>query len=125
MLDVALQLEIAIDDYFKYYIEEEVREDKLALDELALLRDVRNFPEHLKSATKSLEGNDVALDRVLPCIDFILGNFERLKDKHVEASESIQKQMINSGWNKLNKYYTKTEESPAYIATLILNPSFK
>jgi hypothetical protein len=33
--------------------------------------------------------------------------------------------MINSGWQKLEKYYSKTDESPVYTAAIILNPMQK
>ena len=32
---------------------------------------------------------------------------------------------VNSTWLKLDKYYTKTSESPVYITTLVLDPSIK
>jgi hypothetical protein len=33
--------------------------------------------------------------------------------------------MFQSGWEKLTKYYKKTDETPVYVAGLVLNPSFK
>lgn len=33
--------------------------------------------------------------------------------------------MVNSGWAKLDKYYTKTEETPVYIAAVVLDPTQK
>lgn len=33
--------------------------------------------------------------------------------------------MVNSGWEKLSKYYKLTDQSPVYIAALVLNPNFK
>ncbi|RKK81789.1 hypothetical protein BFJ71_g15456 [Fusarium oxysporum] len=30
---------------------------------------------------------------------------------------------INLGWDKLNEYYTKLDETPAYYASAILNPA--
>jgi len=32
---------------------------------------------------------------------------------------------INAGWEKLNKYYCMTEQSPAYAAAVVLNPTMK
>ncbi|KAM4054435.1 restless-like transposase [Hirsutella rhossiliensis] len=32
---------------------------------------------------------------------------------------------INLGWDKLNDYYTKLDETPAYYASAILNPEAK
>jgi hypothetical protein len=33
--------------------------------------------------------------------------------------------MFQSSWEKLTKYYNKTDETPVYVAGLVLNPSFK
>ncbi|RKK08163.1 hypothetical protein BFJ65_g16824 [Fusarium oxysporum f. sp. cepae] len=33
--------------------------------------------------------------------------------------------MYNSGWAKLDKYYRLTDESPAYVAAIVLHPSHK
>jgi hypothetical protein len=33
--------------------------------------------------------------------------------------------MFNSGWAKMEKYYNITDESPAYIAAIILDPNTK
>jgi hypothetical protein len=32
---------------------------------------------------------------------------------------------INSGWAKLDKYYTLTSETPAYVGALVLHPAYK
>ena len=32
---------------------------------------------------------------------------------------------INSGWAKLDKYYSLTSDSPAYIGAFVLHPAFK
>ncbi|EJP61009.1 transposase-like protein [Beauveria bassiana ARSEF 2860] len=33
--------------------------------------------------------------------------------------------MYNSGWAKLDKYYRLTDESPAYVAAIVLHPSYE
>ena len=33
--------------------------------------------------------------------------------------------VCNSGWSKIDKYYTKTSESPAYAAAVVLHPANK
>ncbi|KAG8664851.1 uncharacterized protein FPOAC1_013631 [Fusarium poae] len=33
--------------------------------------------------------------------------------------------MYNSGWAKLDKYYRLTDESPAYVAAIVLHPLHK
>jgi hypothetical protein len=56
-------------------------------------------------------------------MDFILGKFEDGKEQfkdHLQLSK-----MFNSGWSKLDKYYQMTEDTPIYVAALVLNPRYK
>jgi len=70
-----------------------------------------------------LEGFKHSLDRVLPSIDFILAYFEKAKGTYTDDKK--MKTMVNAGWQKMNKYYNKTDQSPAYATALLLNPSRK
>jgi len=56
-------------------------------------------------------------------MDFILEQFEQFKEiyKHNKTMAS----MFNSGWAKMEKYYNLTDESPAYIAAIVLDPNSK
>jgi hypothetical protein len=56
-------------------------------------------------------------------MDFILSYYE--KAKIIYANHDVLKNMVNSGWQKIEKYYSKTNKSPAYAATVILNPTRK
>ena len=60
------------------------------------------------------------MDKVLPAMDFILKRFEEGKAQFVDYP--VLSKMFNSGWVKLNKYYTMTDETPVYVAALVLNP---
>jgi hAT family C-terminal dimerisation region/Domain of unknown function (DUF4413) len=124
-LKVALSEPIhdAIDAYFEQYIDDECRLDELAEEEWELLGYIQEFLESIAQTTKALESNSSTLDVVLPAMDFILGKFEEGKAKFKDHP-SLSK-MFNSGWSKLDKYYQLTEETPVYIAALVLNPRFK
>ncbi|OAF59469.1 Phospholipase C [Pseudogymnoascus destructans] len=56
-------------------------------------------------------------------MDFILAHFEKSKDKYKDDVKLST--MVNSGWQKMDKYYSKSDESPAYAAALLLNPARK
>jgi hypothetical protein len=56
-------------------------------------------------------------------MDFILGNFESGKQECADHPQLSK--MFNSGWSKLDKYYCLTEETPIYVAALVLNPRHK
>jgi hypothetical protein len=73
--------------------------------------------------TKALESNTSTLDNVLPTIDYILSLFEQGKEKF--RGDELLLTAINAGWEKLNKYYCITEQSPAYAAAVVLNPTMK
>jgi len=112
-----------INAYFKQYINDKCRLDKLTKEEWELLGYIQEFLELITQTTKALKSNSSILDIVLPVIDFILGKFEEGKAKfkdHLSLSK-----MFNSGWSKLDKYYQLTKETPVYITTLVLNPRFK
>jgi hypothetical protein len=63
----------------------------------------------------ALESHNSTLDTVLPAMDFVLEQFEVFKDHPFLGP------MFDSGWAKMDKYYTLTDESRA----IILNPNFK
>lgn len=56
-------------------------------------------------------------------MDFILAQFEKVKIKYME--DDVLKNMVNSGWEKMEKYHSKTDESPAYATAIILHPTRK
>jgi hypothetical protein len=113
----------AIQAYFEEYIDEECKLDELTKEEWELLRHIQEFLDAISQTTKALESNLVTLNNVLPAMDFILTQFEEGK-KRFKDHPQLSK-MFNSGWGKLNKYYILTEDTPIYVAALVLNPSRK
>jgi hypothetical protein len=67
--------------------------------------------------------DESSLDNVLTAMDYILDRFEAMKEEYKD--DPIMVSMVNSGWSKIEKYYNLTDESPAYIIALVLNPSMK
>ena len=123
MLEIALLLQEAIREYFETWAESECDDDQLSDAEWDTLRHIKSFLEVLKQSTKALESSSARLDQVLPAMDFILAHFEKAKDTFKDDEKL--KQMVNSGWAKMEKYYGKSDESPAYAAAVVLNPSRK
>jgi hypothetical protein len=72
------------------------------------------------NATVATEGRTATIDRVLPTIDFLLEQFESAKETY--ANDPFIGPCCNSGWAKLDKYYSLTERSPVYITALVLSP---
>ncbi len=123
MLEIALLLHKAIEEYFESWAETEYDNDRLSDDEWTQLRHIKGFLELLKQSTKALESPNAGLDRVLPAMDFILAHFKKAKVTFIDDEKL--RQMLNSGWAKIEKYYGKSDKSPAYTATIVLNPSRK
>ena len=123
MLQVALDLRDAIEAYFNKWVEADCIGDKLTAEEWIILEKIKAFLEKLKMATKALESSFATLDNVLLAMDFILAQFEAGKEAYKD--DPIVAPMYNSGWAKLDKYYCLTDESPAYVAAVVLHPSHK
>ena len=70
---------------------------------------------------KACESKDLTLDLILPCTDYILSLFEKLKDEYKD--DPTFSAMFNSGWKKIDKYYQASDKTPAYVAAVVLHPS--
>jgi len=123
MLQAALGLRHAIDGYFDKWVEADCVGDELSSEDWVILEKIKSFLEKLKMATKALESSFATLDNVLLAMDFILAQFEAGKEAHKD--DLMMAPMYNSGWAKLDKYYRLTDESPAYVAAIVLHPSHK
>jgi hypothetical protein len=69
------------------------------------------------------QSSSAILENYLPGMDYFLGVFEEAKVKY--RDDPFMASRVNSAWSKLDKYYTKTNESTAYIAALVLDPCMK
>lgn len=123
MLRAALNLRDAIDGYFNKWVEADCAGDELSSEDWITLEKINTFLEKLKMTTKALESSFATLDNVLLAMDFVLAQFEAGKETY--ADDRIMAPMYNSGWAKLDKYYRLTDESPAYVAAIVLHPSHK
>jgi hypothetical protein len=53
-------------------------------------------------------------------MDYLLSLFEEANIKY--RDDPFMTSRVNSAWPKLDKYYTKINDSAAYIAALVLDP---
>ncbi|KAM4067314.1 hypothetical protein HRG_001288 [Hirsutella rhossiliensis] len=122
MLRAALHLRGAVEGYSTNGWKEIVPETS-SPEEWVILEKIKSFLEKLKMTTKALESSFATLDNVLLAMDFVLAQFEAGKEAHID--DPIMAPMYNSGWAKMDKYYCLTDESPAYVAAIVLHPSHK
>lgn len=113
----------AIKKYLERHRDEDMAEDELSDEDWKVLRDIHEFLDTLLQTTLALEAHHSTLDTVLPAMDFVLEQFESFKEQH--RDHAVLAPMFNSGWKKMEKYYTLTDDSPAYLAAIVLNPNFK
>jgi hypothetical protein len=66
--------------YFKQFINNNCRLDKLLEDNWALFYYIQVFLESISQTTKALESNSAILDNVLSAIDFILDKYKKGKE---------------------------------------------
>ena len=113
----------AINAYVRRHADESVGQDALSDDDWKALRDIHDFLDLLSQTTLALETSTSTLDAVLPAMDFILEQFEQFKERYKHDKKLAS--MFNSGWKKMVKYYKLTDESPAYVAGIVLDPNAK
>lgn len=123
MLKVALLLQNAIKKYFITYKKVKIKWDRLNIEEWRILDEIKSFLGILKLSTKFFESYEASFDQVFPLINFIFTHFKKAKEKYKDNVKISA--MINLGWQKIDKYYGKSDEFLAYAAALLLNPACK
>ncbi|KID81519.1 transposase-like protein [Metarhizium guizhouense ARSEF 977] len=121
MIHTATKLKTAIKLFCHQY--QENSDDLLSEKDWKDLQKLQDFLLFFYDATTGTEGRNATIDRVLPTMDFLLEQFETAKEKY--ANDPFMSPCCNSGWAKLDKYYSLTDRSPVYIAALVLSPQWK
>lgn len=106
-----------------FSVRDKLYDDQLSNDDWDNLQKIRDFLQFFEDATLSTEGRAATLEKVLPTMDFLLEQFEDGKTRY--ANDRYMLPCCNSGWAKLQKYYEYTDQSPVYIAAIVLCPSSK
>ncbi|KAM3505831.1 hypothetical protein MY10362_002714 [Beauveria mimosiformis] len=105
-------------------------DDKMSADDWSVIAEYLAILRLLKIATKRLEGRPKegkfgATWEVLLTMEWLLKHLEESKLRHERDEEPYLRIGCNLGWMKLDQYYTLTEDSPAYLAALVLHPAFR
>ena len=122
MIDCAIQerMHLAIDLYC-HQTGREIEGDCLSHKDWTVLTNIHHFLRFFHQATLVTEGHKATIERVLSTMEFLLEQLEIGKLNY--ADDSYIGPCINSAWSKLDKYYSLTERSSAYIAAMVLIPS--
>jgi len=122
MLVRALLLREAINTYTlmnRVDLQDDVLDDK----DWAQLESLIEYLEAYEHGTLACEGRYSTAETILPIMEFLLEIFEDGRHKHVD--NPFLGPCCQAGWDKLEKYYNKTEESCAYVAAVVLVPTRK
>ena len=86
-----------------------------------MLTDLRDFLRDFYDATLPTEGLRDSINRAIPMMDFLLGTLESGRKRKDWKSKEIHP-AIETAWEKLDKYYKLTDQSPVYAAAVVLDP---
>ncbi|KAL9564063.1 hypothetical protein ACKAV7_011837 [Fusarium commune] len=83
-----------------------------------------------EEATTRMQGNPSTASGsrvwdMLPTYEFLLQHLEEFKTRYKDHKEQHFRYNINQAWMKLNKYYGLTDDSPIYVAAVVLHPRMK
>jgi hypothetical protein len=86
------------------------------LDATSILEDSNRIQQYFSSERQP------TLWRALPAIEELQTAWELKRD---DPHYALYKDAINNGLAKLNKYYSRFDEKPAYVLALVLHPYYK
>ena len=66
-----------------------------------------------------------AIWEVLLTMEWLLKHLEESKTQHEHDEEPHLRVGCKLGWMKLDEYYARTDDSPVYLAALVLHPAFR
>ena len=83
-----------------------------------------------QAVTKRLEGNATdgqygSVWEALPAMELLIKHLDEMKQIYTQANHPELATGINLAWSKLDKYYIKLNDSPAYYAALLPYPHYR
>ncbi len=102
-----------------------IGDNRLLASNWDLLAKAHAFLQPFASATLYAEGSTSSISQSLFLMDLLLAHYEEQKAHYSEDKSTHDPRMlyaIDMGWFILNKYYGKSDETPVYIAALLLDP---
>lgn len=101
--------------------DQELSDVTLTSSDWDLLKKTYQFLQPFASATLYGQGDCSSVATTLRLMDALLLHYEASKVRHGDDPRMLK--AIEMGWFVLDKYYTKTEDTPVYAASLLLDPS--
>ncbi|KAL5611117.1 hypothetical protein FOBRF1_007234 [Fusarium oxysporum] len=111
------------DKHIKFPAKPLIVEDKMSTEDWVTVTRYMEILKPLMLVTKKLEGNprqgrNGLMWEVLPCYEFLLNHLEHLMEQYRHDPDEDLKLNIQLGWQKLNEYYTKLDDTEVYVAAV-------
>jgi hypothetical protein len=120
ILKIIIDKTAAVDSYIKKWFQI-LKDDFLIPQNWEKLHIILHFLQSFHRATIETEGDYITINRVLFIIDILIKYFE--KSLYFFKPDSYLSTQVKKNWTIFDKYYNKSDNSPSYIAAIILNPS--
>jgi hypothetical protein len=121
---------LAADKHIKLPAKPLIVEDKMSTEDWVTVTRYMEILKPLMLVTKKLEGyprqgRNGLMWEVLPCYEFLLNHLERLMEQYRHDPDEDLKLNIQLGWQKLNEYYTKLDDTEVYVAAVAFHPQLR
>ena len=103
--------------------ESELRLDYLSPADFDNLVSLTRFLKPFRDWTIQTEGARDSLDIVLPAYDAFFSHLEEAR--LIWGQNEFMAVRVEASWLKLNRYYGYTDDTSAYFAATVLNPTLK
>jgi hypothetical protein len=122
MLDISLkkrkEIISFVDEFFN-----EIELDYLYPNDWSILREYHSFLKPFQQITKLTEGDNSTLDEVLVGMDFLVKHLNKALKQY--ENDLTTHSRIMTCFYAFDKYYKKTDDTPAYAAAILLHPSLR
>jgi hypothetical protein len=114
------ELEGCVDTFVKNHWKA-IGKHALTPDDWDTLREITVFLKPFEKVTTGAQSDLDSIEKTLVTIDILVKHSEKQKNKH--ANNARFQSAVLMAWYALDKYYSRTDQVPAYAAALLLHPS--
>jgi ribosomal protein L37AE/L43A len=117
---VACELEGHVDTFVKNHWKA-IGKHALTPDDWETLREIIVFLKPFEKVTTGTQSDLDSIEKTLVTMDILVKHLEKQKNKH--ANNAQFQNAVLMAWYSFDKYYSLTDQVPAYAAALLLHPS--
>jgi hypothetical protein len=114
------ELIIYMDDYHA-----EIKDDFLSREKWNELQEIHDFLQPFYDITIHTQGDQSTIDQILTDMDFLVTHFKEAEKMYTREQNHAMLRRVMTSWYHFDKYYSYTDDSPAYAAAILLHPSLR